>query len=343
MTTDAVAGFIREQPQTVPATYRAVREAVAGRHPAEGCATLVGSGSSLNALTAMAPAFAAASRRSPRTFGPRAFLTELVAGRIDPGPVIILSQSGASRTTIEAAEQALARGLDVWRVTAEARSPFARLGDGAIVIPIGPEPIGPKTKGYTASLAALSAIADRFAGVEVSTPACEPELVEASRAGAEALAGRAGDVDFVLVAGAGAQVGTAMEASLKISEMSGVPSAGFDLEEALHGRLHGLTARSLAIFVVDADAEGGEADLAARTMRQLGCRTCLLGHWNATGIGFRDAVDGVSSWPLDPIRAIVPFQWLASALARARGRDPAAMRYPGLSARLSIKTPGEVR
>ena len=66
--------------------------------------------------------------------------------------------------------------------------------------------------------------------------------------------------------------GRAMEASLKIAEMSGVPAAAFALEEMLHGRLHGLTVRSLGILIA-ADAEQREASLrAAAVMAEHGVR-----------------------------------------------------------------------
>ena len=74
-------------------------------------------------------------------------------------------------------------------------------------------------------------------------------LIESSRLGAEALVPELADVDWIMVCGRGPQYGIALEASLKIAEIAGIPSAAFPWEEALHGRLHGLTARSLALFI----------------------------------------------------------------------------------------------
>ena len=335
---DQVASFIREQPATAPATYRAVREALARRPLSGGAETaLVGSGSSLHALTAMAPSFAAATGRPVRLAGPVGFAAELAAGGPAPQLTIVLSQSGASRTTIDAASRAIARGAEVLRITAEEESPFAALAPDPILMPIGPEPIGPKTKGYTASLAALAAVADHLGGRPEALPRIEDSEIEAGREAVERLVAPLGEVDYVLVAGAGPHLGTALEASLKISEMSGVPAAGFDTEEALHGRLHGLSDRSLAIFIIGETGEAEPGARACRTMRDLGSRAFVLGPTLGAGV-FRPEPAEAGGAPLDPVRAIVPFQWLAWALARSRGRDPAAMRYPGLSARLAIKT-----
>jgi fructoselysine-6-P-deglycase FrlB-like protein len=250
---------------------------------------------------------------------------------------VVLSQSGASRTTIEAAIKARERGCEVVRITAEPESPFAQLDDAPVLMPIGPEPIGPKTKGFGASLAALAAVADALGGRPENPPSLDANFVGRARAEATDLAQALPDLDFVLVAGAGAHLGTALEASLKISEMSGIPSAGFDMEEALHGRLHGLTERSLAVFIAGTPAEVEDAERAAATMRELGPSTRVLGP-ELAGALFRDGPGGAGAGALDPIHAIVPFQWLAWALAGSRGLDPAAMRYPGLSTRLAIKT-----
>lgn len=337
---DRVAGFIREQPDVVPATYRAVRAALATfEMPDAGGIALVGSGSSLNALTAAASDLADGAGRPAHVYGPARFLAELAAGRVPARLAIVLSQSGASRTSVTAAQEAERARLALLRVTAEAASPLAALAPGAVVMPIGPEPIGPKTKGFTASLAALAAIADHLGKRSADPPSLGSDLIEGSLGTAELLAAELDDVDHILVAGDGPAEGIALEASLKISEMSGVPSAGYSVEEALHGRFHGLTRRSLALFIPECSAGRDEIERAARVMGELGCRTHVIEPaigpttWSASPDERRGDV-------FNPLRAIVPFQWLAWALARRRGLDPAEMRYPGLSARLGIKTTG---
>jgi fructoselysine-6-P-deglycase FrlB-like protein len=336
---DLVAGFIREQPQVIAATYRSIRAALAARAlPARDIA-LVGSGSSFNALTAQASAFATAARSAVHVRGPAAFMAELAAGHLRPSVAIVLSQSGASVTSIEAAHLAQKCGADVFRITAEGASPFAQLAPDTLVMPIGPEPIGPKTKGYAASLTALAALADWTAGRSGKEPAVRSDLVEHCRMVAVNLADAIPDPDFVLVVGQRAHLGTALEASLKISEMSGIPAAGIETEEALHGRLHGLTPRSLAIFIAGNASEAHAAERLAAIMCDLGVTARILGPAIEADV-FRtpDAPIDPAAHELDSITAIVPFQWFAWALARHRGLDPARMRYPGLSQRLAIKT-----
>jgi len=52
-----------------------------------------------------------------------------------------------------------------------------------------------------------------------------------------------------MVMGQGRHYATALEGSLKLSEICGVAAAAFDTEEAFHGRFHGLGGSSLALFV----------------------------------------------------------------------------------------------
>ena len=59
------------------------------------------------------------------------------------------------------------------------------------------------------------------------------------------LSGELRGLDYLVVSGTGRFFGIALEASLKIAEIAGLPTAGFETEELLHGRLHGLSANGL--------------------------------------------------------------------------------------------------
>ena len=142
------------------------------------------------------------------------------------------------------------------------------------------------------------------------------------------------DVDFIVVAGRHAHHGIALEASLKIAEMSGVPSAAFATEELLHGRLHGLTPRSIAFVIAEGDGEVAEAERARDVMARRGCRLLVVdpsgGHW-PSGLA-------MPASPWNSLALVLPFQWLAVFLAEARGLEPHVMRHGGLSRELAIKT-----
>lgn len=349
-----VREFALEQPAALRATLRALAQERIERF-AGACreVLLVGSGTSKNAVIATAPTFRRSYGCPVTVAGPLEFLADAAAG--GPGTLaVVVSQTGSSTTTVEALEVAQARGGRVIAVTAEAGSPFGRAANEPWLLPIGPEAIGPKTKGYTATLAALLGLAGATAPTAAGATAADadlpadPEAYAAWFASAlpdwEALgtawAERFHDADHVMLVGAGRHLGTALEASLKLQEMAGMPCSAFDLEEALHGRFHGLGPRSLAAFVVGDPDDEARAVAAATALDDLGVPTLVV----AAGDGIGAGVARLIRYPLagaavDLLAAIVPFQFFADRAARLRGVDPDAMRYPDMSRRLGIKLP----
>jgi fructoselysine-6-P-deglycase FrlB-like protein len=345
MTMGRIERYIAEQPAVLAAVARDLPPRLALWKPAsfEGI-VLVGTGSSLNALTVAEPMMAQAGRGPVRLRGPIPFQRELEAGAAGHPLVIVVSQSGNSLTVIDAAAAARRANLPTLVMTAHADSPIGRVGAPLAVLPIGEETVGPKTKGYTASVAGLLALAQRL-GARLPEPVDLAAAMQAglgpARAAAWALARALADVDMILVTGQGRHYGTALEASLKIAEMAGVPTAAFDTEEALHGRFHGLTARSFTLLIAADSEERASAERAAAVMADHGTTVRLLNLTPvATSYDWRVPA-GLLPPPYDPLSAILPCQYLGCALAEGRGRDPDVMRYPGLSARLNIKARDE--
>ncbi|RDJ19978.1 SIS domain-containing protein [Bosea caraganae] len=333
-----IDGFIRAQAQAVPATISSVREQLGGLdlRPAKHL-VLVGSGTSLNALLVAKPGFEAGGA-FVEVLNPVAFLSrEPALGR--DALVIALSQTGTSETTVAAVRQAQESGWRCLTITAEAHSPIGQVAASKLVLPVGPEPVGPKTKGYTASLAGLFELAAAFGG-KAGAAEIDEDLLAAVIAKttppAFALAAELDEADGLLFTGEGRHHGTALEASLKIAEMTGVPAAAFPTEEAMHGRFHGLTAKSLCVMIAADEAERALAAHAAGVMAGLGVRTLIL---NLTSVPTpHDWVRTPAlSAPHDTIAAIIPVQRLAQAMAARRGIPPHLMRFPGLSKLLGIK------
>lgn len=333
-----IDGFIQAQARAVPETMRSVREQIGalGLNPARHL-VLVGSGTSLNALMVAKPGFEAGGA-FVEVLNPGAFLLrEPVLSR--DVQVIALSQTGTSETTVGAVRRAQDNGLRCLTITAEAQSPIAQVAASTLALPIGPEPVGPKTKGYTASLAALFALAPALGGSAEAAEIGEAEIaaiIAETTLPAFALAAELDDCDGLLFVGEGRHLGTALEASLKVAEMTGVPAAAFPTEEAMHGRFHGLTAKSLCIMIAADEAKRALAAHAAQVMAGLGVRIAILNLTSAS-----TPYDWVRSAALpaqyDAIAAIIPVQRLAQAMATRRGIPPHLMRFPGLSKRLGIK------
>ncbi len=332
-----IDGFIRAQAQVVPATIAAVRQRLHELSlPQAKHIVLVGSGTSLNALTVAKPALEAGGA-VVEVLNPGAFLQrEPVLGR--EALVVALSQTGTSETTVAAVQRAQDSGRTSLTITAEADSPIGQVATARIVMPIGPEPVGPKTKGYGGSLAALAelvAALERHVGQEI-TEAAVADLIEAATPPAFALAAELDDTDGMLFTGEGRHFGTALEASLKLAEMTGVPAAAFPTEEAMHGRLHGLTARSLCVMIAADAAERKLTAHAAGVMASLGVRILILNLTDEPTPHDWLRIDGLAA-PYDALAAIIPVQRLAQAMAARRGIPPHLMRFPGLSKKLGIK------
>ncbi len=338
--------FIAEQPEVLEAVLAEVPGQLAALGPIQSPRPiyLVGSGTSRNALVSVQPLLGRIVPAGVRVRGPLAFLAETAAARKGRGVAIFLSQTGATSATVLALTHAASLGWRTLTVTAERASPIGRISGEMVVMPVGREPVGPKTKGYTASVLTLILLAQAVAGQDVRPGEFTGELsrlIAYARGVVAELAETREGCDFFMVLGQERHYATALEGSLKISEMSGVAAAAFDTEEAFHGRFHGLSSFSAALFLAATAAQYDMAAAGAAVLADLGIASRVL---NLTS-SLPGPHDLPLPWPttdmcaeLDLISAIVPFQLLACELARRRGVSPERMRYPDLSRRLRIMT-----
>ena len=338
--------YIQEQPAVLQRVLEEIPRAV-GKMPGFLDADkiyLVGSGTSRNVLLAAGPLFARTARGPVQVRGPLSFMEEVRETEKGAGVAIILSQTGTSTTTIQAVEHSIRLGIRTITLTAEPESPITRVSSEILVIPAGPEPVGPKTKGYSASVLTLLLLAAGPTGGNLgASPFFDSYglLIEESRQIMKTMAESLRETDYFLVMGQGRHYATALEGALKITEMSGVPAAAFETEEAFHGRFHGLSGRSRAIFISASPEEQGLAAAGAEVLSELGVGVTIF---NLSG-GPPSPFDLRLPWPpagslpdLDLLSTIVPFQYLGWHLAREKGVVPEKMRYPGLSQKLKIKT-----
>lgn len=340
----SIEAFMAEQGDVIARTLARTdaadfAQSVSGGGSAYDRVLLVGSGSSLNTLTIVRPWLQAELRRPVEVINPAVLLRDIETVFGNP-LIVILSQSGTSSTSIDAARIVSQKGWKVVVITADPESPIGALGLPMILLPIGEEPIGPKTKGFTASIAACFSLAAGLAGR--SLPAVSPADVEAtlqaSRKAVPALLGSGQLPAYIVITGSGRHFGVALEASLKIAEIAGVATAGFEPEELLHGRLHGTDSESLVIMVVADEEERNLASHTAVVMAERGVKVVLLNLTGAPTPFDWIHIDGEALQPLDTILASIPFQRLAVDLALRRQMIPEAMTYPGLSKALMIKT-----
>ena len=208
--------------------------------------------------------------------------------------LVVLSHEGGTRVTLEAARAF--RG-ERWLVTGAPESPLATVCEEVVVATPELERCYCHTASYTCAVAALAALR----GEDVSWL---PDAVEAELA-AEPFA--VSQHERWLIAGAGRDWPTVLEASLKLREGAFVAAEPHHTEQLLHGDLAAVD-ESVRCFVLEGEGRAAErAGDAVAALRELGCEVTLVP-------------------TVHPVVDIVRFQRLTVDLADARGVNPDRIR-----------------
>lgn len=164
---------------------------------------------------------------------------------------IVISQSGETADTLAAMRLAKQAGAYTVAVVNVVSSTIAREADGVLYLWAGPEIAVATTKAYSAQLAALYLFAVKMASVrgtiteEQEKTYCEtlytiPEKISEMLAGKEKmqyLASRYANRSSVFFLGRGLDYAAAMEASLKLKEISYIHSEAYAAGELKHGTI----------------------------------------------------------------------------------------------------------
>jgi glutamine---fructose-6-phosphate transaminase (isomerizing) len=231
--------------------------------------------------------------------------------RLDQALVIGISQSGASPDVTAVIADGAAQNQLTLAITNDAHSPMAAAAEHVIQLGTGAERSVAATKTYTASLAAVAALAAAWAG--------DGRLREELKTAPHALAAQLEkpvDVDLdwerCAVIGRGANYATAFEAALKVKELTGIAAEPYSPPDLMHGPIavlgpdHGVLA-----FAPPGPSANGVQE-AVDEARRRRAPTVVA----APGADL-DLVP-MPEW-LSPLGAVVPAQRLAAALAERRG------------------------
>jgi glucosamine--fructose-6-phosphate aminotransferase (isomerizing) len=221
---------------------------------------------------------------------------ELVLGNAPDADVLVaMSHEGETALTREAI-----RGFagETWLITGAAESPIAKEADHVVVATPAIEDSYCHTASYTCAVAAGRALQ----GEDVSGLAAQVfRELDAEPLGASGH-------DRFLVAGAGRDTATVLEAVLKLREGAHVAAEAHQTEQLLHGHLAAVDP-SVRCFVLE--GEGRAAERAVDVMRALGELGC--------------AAELIAT--THPVVDVVRFQQLTCDLAEARGIDPDLIRW----------------
>jgi glutamine---fructose-6-phosphate transaminase (isomerizing) len=227
------------------------------------------------------------------TGGPAVQALEAVQQPPDADVLVLVSHEGATPVTLEAAR---AFAGTKWLVSGKEDGPIADLCEEVIVATPELERSWCHTASYTCAVAALAALR----GEEISSL---PELV-ADALGSPA---RVSGHERWLVAGAGRDRATVLEAVLKLREGVFVAAESHHTEQLLHGHLAGVD-DTVRCFVLQGEGRAAErAADAVAALEALGCDVTLMPTRH-------------------PVLDIVPFHLLVLGLAAERGVNPDLIR-----------------
>lgn len=241
--------------------------------------------------------------------------------------VIGISQSGASPDVVSVLQAARRQGSITVAITNEGGSPLAGAAEHVVDLCTGVEASVAATKTYTASLAAVAALAVAIAQDDVARGALD---------GAAALLAdqlclstsvlmpvdEASRWERVAVIGRGPNRATAFEAALKIKELTGCTAEPYSPADFLHGPIAVVRDGFPVLAVVMQGPALADATSLLEAVRARGGRVLLITDTPELARADEPVLPVVASpeW-LSPLTCIVPAQLLAVATAELLGHD----------------------
>ncbi|HEY6762550.1 MAG TPA: SIS domain-containing protein [Baekduia sp.] len=322
-----------EQPRVLAALAARRDELVAHVREATPAApagiVLVARGSSDNAAVFGRYVLELATRRPVALAAPSLVTRYGVEDRLDGWLAVGVSQSGRTPEIVSVLEAFGAAGATTVAITNDRDSALASAAAATIDTAAGAEQAVPATKTVTAQFAAFALLAEALAGDEragalpwgaaawAALPGAVAELL-ADDAPARVAAQGVGDAQGLVAIARGLLLGAALEAALKLKEMTGILAEGASAADFLHGPI-AVVRRELPVLTL---AAGGPAaaDVAAfaDAARARGGRVLAIAPDAAADLPIPASVpDGLAA-----ITATVRAQQLAREVSLLRGIDP---------------------
>jgi glutamine---fructose-6-phosphate transaminase (isomerizing) len=242
--------------------------------------------------------------------------------------VMGISQSGRSPDICEYVAGARRHGALTVAITNNPDSPMATTAAHHLDISAGVEHSVAATKTYTNQLTTVALLAahlssDRRLRSQIETvPALIDTVLAIPTATIAAAAQAIGSSTAAMSIGRGLQYATALEAALKIKELSGLPVEGYSSADVLHGPVSTVEPGFPVLLTGDTGATRADTLQLIDRVRRSGARVIVA----SSAPEHCDAADVALPIPacderIAPIVAIVAWQRVAMAAAAARGRN----------------------
>lgn len=241
---------------------------------------------------------------------------------------IAFSQSGETADIIEAMLAARNRGATLAGVVNSPRSTLGRMVDLRVDLLAGPEQCVLSTKAYTAKVAVLLMTAHALAGtpdrgqqlVLEAAAAMRSMLAEHWIDRVRAVAERIRTAEHLFVIGRGLSYPTALEAALKIKEVSYIHAEGFAAGELKHGVI--ALVQQGTPCVVYAPNDETRADIISGAMELRARGGHIIGIGSEDDPVFDDWLPTPDVGDAAPLVQALPAQMLGYHAALLRGNDP---------------------
>ncbi|MGH2534010.1 MAG: glutamine--fructose-6-phosphate transaminase (isomerizing) [Thermomicrobiales bacterium] len=242
--------------------------------------------------------------------------------------VVALSQSGETADVVEAMMAARRRGARLGALVNVRHSTLDRMVDLGVHVNAGPEQCVLSTKAYTAKVAALLLTAHALQGsyeagrraVLEAAAGLRELLSESWTARVRALAEEIHRADSLFVIGRGLAYPTALEAALKIKEVSYIHAEGFAGGELKHGVIALISAGTPC--VVYAPCDETRTDILSGAMELKSRGGYIIGIGPASDPVFDVHLPTPDVGDASPLVNALPAQMLGYHAARLRGNDP---------------------
>ena len=239
-----------------------------------------------------------------------------------------ISQSGETADVIEAAKVAVKTHAKILSLVNNPNSTLARMSDVVMVTPAGPEIAVLSTKAFTSQIAVLyllaNAVAGKFTIARQNLEKVSGDLTQFFQKRSintiKKLARKIKNTTNLFVIGRGLNFPTALEAALKIKEVSYIHAEGFAGGDLKHGPI-ALIEKDVPCIVFVANDEH-KAEILSNAMEIKARGGFIIGVAPENNPIFDYHIQVAEAAELSPIINIVPIQLLSYYLALERGCDP---------------------
>ncbi len=325
-----MAKEMAEQPDVLDRLVRRARpqvEALAREITEARSIVLVGCGTAANAALTGRHVLARIAGVPVQVFVGSEFAAE--ADLIGPGTLVVaLSQSGETVDVIEGMIAARARGARLAAIVNVEHSTLDRMVDARIHLGAGPEQCVLATKSYTAKVGALLLLAHALAGryddgatlLGEAAAGLREMLHDDATTPVRDVARRIHRAEHLFVVGRGGAYPSALEAALKIKEVSYIHAEGFAGGELKHGVIALVEQGTPCLVYAPTDATRADALSGAMEMKSRGGFIVGIGPQPAPVFDVHIPTPDLGH--AFPIVGALPAQLIGYHAALARGNDP---------------------